>query len=193
MSICSSIPLDPKSVAGVKLATEGSNTCWTVSNDGLLCLDGRIYILNHSNLCLQVLHNLHNHPLAGHFGMNHILVLIHWTYTWPKVSEWVSSYVSSCTSCGCNKPHRYWPYGCLKPLAVPICPWDSISMDFIEQLPGSNSYTVILVIVDWALKQGIFIPTTDNITSEQLTLLFIIHVFSKHGIPNHVTCDRGCR
>ena len=66
-------------------------------------------------------------------------------------------------------------------------------MDFIEQLPESNGYTAILVIVDRASKQAIFIPTTDNITSEQLALLFVIHVFSKHGVPNHVTCDRGSK
>ena len=64
-------------------------------------------------------------------------------------------------------------------------------MDFIEQLPDSDGFTAILVIVDRASKQSIFIPTYDTITSKQLTDLFIIHAFSKHGIPNHVTSDRG--
>jgi len=62
-------------------------------------------------------------------------------------------------------------------------------MDFIEQLPSSEGYTAILVIVDRASKQSIFIPTFDTITSEQLAKLFIIHVFSKHGVLNHVTSD----
>ena len=30
-----------------------------------------------------------------------------------------------------------------------------------------------------------------HLTSEQLSDLFVIHVFSKHGIPSHVTSDRG--
>ena len=64
-------------------------------------------------------------------------------------------------------------------------------MDFIEQLPDSDGYTAILVIVDRSSKQSIFIPTYDTITSEQLADLFIIHVFSKHGVPNHVTSDHG--
>lgn len=66
-------------------------------------------------------------------------------------------------------------------------------MDFIEQLPDSDGYTAILVIVDRATKQAIFIPTDVNITSERLATLFVIHVFSKHGVPNHVTCDRGSK
>jgi hypothetical protein len=64
-------------------------------------------------------------------------------------------------------------------------------MDFIEQLPSSEGYTSILVIVDRFSKQGIFIPTHDTITSLQLAELFVIHVFSKHGVPSHVTSDRG--
>ena len=60
-------------------------------------------------------------------------------------------------------------------------------MDFIEELPNSNGYNSILVIVDRASKQSIFIPTNTTITSEQLAELFVIHVFSKHGVPNHVT------
>ena len=64
-------------------------------------------------------------------------------------------------------------------------------MDFIEKLPPSSDYTSILVIVDRLFKQGIFIPTHDTITSAQLAELFIIHVFSKHGLPGHVTSDCG--
>ena len=40
-------------------------------------------------------------------------------------------------------------------------------------------------------KQGIFIATHDTITSSDLAQLFVIHVFSKHGVPAHMTCDRG--
>jgi hypothetical protein len=40
-------------------------------------------------------------------------------------------------------------------------------------------------------KQTIFIPTYDMITSADLAKLFFLHVFSKHGVPSHVTSDRG--
>ena len=77
----------------------------------------------------------------------------------------------------------------LKQLPVPKRPWNSISIDFIEQLPLLSGYTSILVVVDRLSKQGIFIPTHDTITSSDLTWLFVIHVFSKHGVPAHVTCN----
>jgi hypothetical protein len=64
-------------------------------------------------------------------------------------------------------------------------------MDFIEKLPSSSGFTSILVVVDRLSKQSIFIPTYDTITSAELARLFVLHVFSKHGVPSHVTSDRG--
>src|SRR5260370_41682544 len=92
----------------------------------------------------------------------------------------------ACTKTGCQKP-----YGKLKQLPIPVKPWNSISMDFIEHLPTSNRFTSILVVVDCLTKQSLFIPTHDTINSPQLAQLFITHVFSKHGVPSHVTSDWG--
>src|SRR5215813_4462204 len=64
-------------------------------------------------------------------------------------------------------------------------------MDFIEKLPTSSGYDSILVVVDRLTKQAIFIPTHDTITSAELAHLFVLHVFSKHGVPSHVTSDCG--
>ena len=64
-------------------------------------------------------------------------------------------------------------------------------MDFIEKLPMSNGSDTILVIIDRLTKQSIFIPTVNTITSPMLAELFILHVFSKHGVPSHITSDCG--
>ena len=64
-------------------------------------------------------------------------------------------------------------------------------MDLIEQLPDSGGYTAILVIVDRLTKQSIFILTHNTLTASELAELFLLHVFSKHGVPTHVTSDRG--
>src|ERR1700719_3355116 len=64
-------------------------------------------------------------------------------------------------------------------------------MDFIEQLPESSGFTAILVVVDRFTKQGIFIPMTNEVNSMELACLFVLHVFSKHGVLLHVTSDCG--
>src|SRR5882724_5716054 len=64
-------------------------------------------------------------------------------------------------------------------------------MDFIEKLPPSFGYTSILVIVDHLSKQSLFIPTHNTIMSPQLAQLFVLHIFSKHSVPIHITSDCG--
>jgi len=90
-----------------------------------------------------------------------------------------------------SKPQRHKPYGSLKQLPIPEQPWNSISMDFIKKLPLSSRFDTILVIVDWLTKQAIFIPAHNTITSTDLAHLFVLHVFPKHGVPSHITSDRG--
>ena len=57
----------------------------------------------------------------------------------------------------------------------------------------SKGFTAILVVVDRFTKQSIFMPTYNTITSAQLAELFIVHVFSKHGVPSHVMSDRSSK
>jgi IS30 family transposase len=89
------------------------------------------------------------------------------------------------------KPQHHKPYGLLKQFLIPEQPWNSISMDFMENLPKSSGYDTILVIVDHLTKQSIFILTYNTLTSAQLAQLFVIHIFSKHGIPSHITSNRS--
>src|SRR5258705_10599921 len=64
-------------------------------------------------------------------------------------------------------------------------------MDFIEPLPASEGFSTILVVIDHLMKQAIFIPSHDTVNAPQVVRLFLIHVFSKHRVPAHVTLDRG--
>ena len=66
-------------------------------------------------------------------------------------------------------------------------------MDFIEHLPFSSGFMAILVVINRFTKQSLFIPTTDTITSQELAQLFVLHIFSKHGVPSHITLDRGSK
>ena len=159
--------------------------------NGLLLLDNRIYVPSAGNLRTCVLQYNHDHILAGHFGQNKTLELVRCGYSWPSLCADVQQFCKSCVTCIRSKPQRHKPYESLKQLPIPEQPWNSISMDFIEKLPSSSRFDTILVIVNRLTKQAIFIPAHDTITSMDLAHLFVLHVFSKHSIPSHVTSNRG--
>jgi len=117
--------------------------------------------------------------------------LIRREYVWPSMRNFVKDYCNTCTICKRSKAPRHKPYGLLKQLPIPTRSWDLISMDFIEHLPPSAGYTTILVIVERLTKQSIFILIYNTITSTQLAELFVLYVFSKHGVPGHVMSDWG--
>ena len=64
-------------------------------------------------------------------------------------------------------------------------------MNFIEKIPSSSGFDTILVIVNWLTKQAIFISAYETITSVDLTCLFVLHIFSKHSVPFHITSNKG--
>ena len=162
-----------------------------MSPDSFLQHHDLIYVPDSHGLCLRILHHKHDHILSGHLGQNKTVELICQDYTWPGLCEFIKKYCKLCTVCMRTKPQHHKPYGLLKQLPIPECPWNLLSMDFIETLPTSEGFDAILVIVNRLTKQGIFIPTTIHCTSKDLATLFVLHVFSKHRVPEHVTSD--CR
>ncbi|MBW0555259.1 hypothetical protein O181_094974, partial [Austropuccinia psidii MF-1] len=107
------------------------------------------------------------------------------------MTQFIKDYVSSCQQCSRNKNIHHKKFGLLKPLPIPDGPCICLSMDFITQLPLSNSFDSILVIVDRFSKMAVFIPTMSSITSLDLAHLFIKNIFSKHGLPSSIVSDRG--
>jgi hypothetical protein len=83
------------------------------------------------------------------------------------------------------------PIGELHPLAIPNERWDTISVDFIVELPDAHGYDAFLNVVDLVSKQAHFIPTHTTVTAVGAANLFYRHVWCHHGLPRRVVSDRG--
>src|SRR6266436_5507620 len=150
-----------------------------------------MYVPDQEALRLQIIWDHHDHPTAGHFGEAKTTNLIHCGFHWPGLWHTGIGYVKLCTSCTRSKTPHHKPYGLLKQLPILNQLWDSISMDFIKQLPMLEGFMAILVVINRLTKQALFIPTHDTIDSPQLARLFLTHVFTKHSTLGHVTSDGG--
>ena len=96
----------------------------------------------------MILHDNHDSKIAGHFGTYKTLERLKHNYHWHEMEEDAKDYVRTCDICQHDKPSRHRRYGELEPLEVPNRPWSSISVHWIIELPESNGYTQIWVIVD---------------------------------------------
>lgn len=85
-------------------------------------------------------------------------------FYWEEMREYVQNYVAKCDSCNRNKYQALNPVGLLQPLPTPNHVWEEISMDFITELPKSQSYDVILVVVDCLSKYAHFISLSHPFT-----------------------------
>ena len=99
-------------------------------------------------------------------------------------------YCSSCDVCQKTKSSNFNKFSLLIPNPIPSRPYQSISMDFIVNLPWSDGYDTIYVVVDRLTKHTSFIPVTMGLDTEGFALLFMKHIACKFGLPESIITDR---
>lgn len=142
----------------------------------------------------RVLFEHHDAQLSGHPGQPRTLESIKRFFWWPHLVKDVADYVNCCPTCQRDKLKRgVKPQGLLQPLPIPTEPWESVSTDFITQLPRTprHGYDSIAVYVDRLTKMVHFKPCKTTITAEQSAELFLNAVFTLHGMPKSIVSDRG--
>ena len=140
---------------------------------------------------LQVLQSRHDFPTASHFGYKKTLELLSRDFWWPKIWKDVKNFVTSFDICSRSKSPRHRPYGFLQPLPIPRRPWSSVSIDFITDLPSSNSFDSIFVVVDRFTTMAHFVLCKKSSSSEDTARLFLDNVYRYHGLPDDIVSDRG--
>ena len=142
----------------------------------------------------QVLEELHDAPYSGHRGVTKTVALISEHFWWPKMREDIQQHVSTCAICQVTKAKSVRSSGPLQPLPVPNERWESISMDFITDLPcTANGKDAILVFVDRLTRMVLFAPCTKDINAMETARLLRNNVFCNHGLPSSIVSDRDPR
>jgi len=102
----------------------------------------------------------------------------------------VENYIKQCTTCQKAKHSLQHPMGLLQPLPVPEGIWQDLTMDFIEGLPKSKGYSVILVVVDRLTKYAHFMAIIHPYTVATVAQTFLDNVVKHHGFPTSIVSDR---
>ena len=151
--------------------------------------EGRLYVPpTHRQPLLDL---THTSPGSGHPGRRRTLSLLKQRYWWPSMSRDVSRYVQGCSVCAVADTPRKLPEGKLVPLPIPERPWTHIGVDFMTDLPPSQGYTSVLVVVDRFSKSCKLIPLKGLPTALQTAEALFHQVFRHFGLPEDIVSDRG--
>ena len=133
----------------------------------------------------------HDLPSAGHPGRWKTYELVSRNYWWPNITTFVKKYVTGCDTCQRTKNRPQQPYGPLLPNPVPNGPWEVITIDLITQLPESDGFNAICVVVDRFSKRAHFFAITNEFSAKDLANLLYERVWIHHGLPLQIISDRG--
>jgi len=104
---------------------------------------------------------------------------------WQHMKE----FLQQCDVCQRFKTDCMQLTGLLQPLPIPTQIWTDVSMDFIEGLPSSNGYTVIMVVVDRLTKYAHFVALKHPFSTVSVAKEFVANVVRLHGIPTFIVSD----
>src|SRR4051812_28285350 len=102
----------------------------------------------------------------------------------------ILKYIEGCNKCQRSNTHCKKASNPLNPNEIPMRPWQIISVDIIGELPESQGFNAIFVIVDRFSKQIHVILINMSLTAEGYAQIFRDHVFKLHGMPEKVISDR---
>ncbi|MBW0533517.1 hypothetical protein O181_073232 [Austropuccinia psidii MF-1] len=106
----------------------------------LLLFKDRVVTSINKEIQLNILQKCHDSTLAGHPGQENTLKLIKRDFYWADMNQFIKDYVCSFQQCSRNKKIQHKNFGLVKPLSIPSGPWNSLSMEFITELPLSNTF-----------------------------------------------------
>ncbi|MCO5592004.1 hypothetical protein L7F22_045997 [Adiantum nelumboides] len=116
-------------------------------------------------------------------------------FYWPRLKTDVEEFVRSCLVRQKVKFDRHKAQGLLQPLPIPTRPWESIAMDFIFDLPRTQSggHDGIWTVIDRFSKQAHFNSVKKTVKPDHLARLIVAQIFRLHGMPETIVSERDPR
>jgi hypothetical protein len=114
----------------------------------------------------------HSSVVGGHSGVMATYQRLKKLFYWPRQKTDVEVFVKQFQTCQQAKHDNCKYSGLLQPLPIPQHSWQDVFMNFVEGLPKSNGYTIILVVVDRLTKYEHFIALKHPYTAPQIAQVF---------------------
>ncbi|KAK1429813.1 hypothetical protein QVD17_12062 [Tagetes erecta] len=173
--------------------TVGTDLQLETKTDGLLYFMNRIWVPSRGCVRTLIFYEGHKSRHSIHPGADKMYMSLRPHYWWPGTKKDIALYVSKCLTCSRVKAEHQRPSGLLEQPEIPVWKWESIAMDFITNLPPSNGYDSILVIVDRLTKSAHFLPIKETYSAKKRAQLYVKEIVCRHGVPLDIISDRDGR
>ena len=197
--LCSSSASDPlvldtlHALPGAVPATFHSRLSDWHYDAGILTYQGCIYVPADADLRHSVVAHHHDHPTAGHPSVLKTRQLVASEFWWLGLASYIHSYVRGCALCQQHKVNTH--PSCPPLLPIPSScshPFQQISCNLITDLPLSDGFGTLLVVVDHGLTKGVILcPTKKTIDATGVASLFFSKVFKRFDLYDKIISDRG--
>ena len=186
--IQSSSTLDPFVLKALAALNEGSPlfthvflTDWSFDN-------GHLYFHNHMFVSPSahsaLLHSIHSSPLSGDMGIFCTKAILKHNFWWLGLSTFVKHFIAGCAICQQNKVNTHLVAPPLHPIVSTIAlPFKQLSVDLITDLPLSQGFDSVIVVVDHGLMKGVILaPCSKMVDTVEIAQLFFDFVFKCFGL-----------
>jgi hypothetical protein len=159
-------------------------------DNGLIRYKTKLWIGNNTAIQTKFLATLHSSALGGHSGTKATYQRLKNHFAWKGMKKVVEDFIKQCSICQQPKHSNTLPASLLQSLPIPEGVWMDLSMDFVEGLPKSQGYSVIMVVVDRLTKYAHFVPVKHPYTANSIAQLFMDHIVRLHDIPYSIVSDK---
>ena len=138
----------------------------------------------------------HDELLREHCEIHKMIKAIFWSYYFLHMQERVKKYVNKCDLCHKIKLSRHRPYKEMRQTLTSDWLWTSVVMNFIVKLSFLKKlltevfYNLILMIVNWLMKEVWFISYKKVLNAEELVYTFLRNVTALQDLPDKIISNR---
>ncbi len=143
------------------------------------------------SLRTRVIQQVHDLPSFGHPEITASIQILSNKFWWSTLRTDIIALIKNCVTCNTSKSSKPMPAGLLQPLPAPQRPWFHIAIDFITDLPNSNSNTTILTVIDRFSKSCRLIPIPKLPIALETADVLCSYVFRLFGLPDDIVSNRG--
>jgi hypothetical protein len=141
----------------------------------------------------------HDVYFCGHMGIDRTYLSLSKDYYWKYMYNDVKLHINSCSACQTNKPSNQRPAGLLRPLQIPLRPFQTVRIDMVTGLPpdihGNNTTVVFTCHTTHAVLFEATVASTDPrdaanpLSATKLAELYLRVIFRRYGLCDVIISD----